>query len=77
MYIIKDIDNFSGFVQICLTQAADIMQFAIMKKEQGYKNTAKMKDVKADYNREFPLDELTAKRLGKWPANSPKKPEIW
>lgn len=71
------IENLSGFVQICLDQAPDIMAFAILHKEDPKKfhHRKKMEDVLDEFNEEFPLDPLTQKRQGKWRDPSPRIPD--
>lgn len=81
----EGIENKSGFVQIALNDAVGIMTWAILKKEEPekYKRPADqipIQDVLPKFNKAYPLDPLTAKRLGKetkWPENSPKKQELW
>lgn len=79
LQIHKDIENFSGFIQICMEQAPDIMAWAILNKHdpKKYHPRKKIEDVVDDFNKEFPLDELTQKRQGTWPKNSPPKQELW
>ena len=77
------LDNGSGFVRIALEDAVGIMTWAILKKQDPEKYHTKevpIEDVLGTFNQEFPLNELTSKRLGKdatWPVNSQKKPELW
>lgn len=74
--IIAEIENFSKFVQIALDQAAGIMAWDLIKKEKGYKDTEKLDDVKDEYNRAHPLNDLTKQRI-KPSESSPKTPELW
>ena len=80
----RDLENNSAFVQLCLDNAVDIMTWAILKKERPdlYKGTGDGKtpeEVIPQFNKYYPLDPLTAKRIGKetWPQNSPSKQELW
>lgn len=72
------IDNLSKFFQICLDNAADIMAWAILNNvdPEKYKPFKELDDVVDDFNRRYPLDPLTQKRLKKWPKNSPKLPDV-
>ncbi len=56
------------------------MAWALIKKQQKLKEPNKLTpDLVDEYNQAYPLDPLTAKRLGKeeWPKNSAKSPELW
>lgn len=70
----KDIENFSGFIQICMDQAPDIMAWAILNKHdpKKYHPRAKIEDVVGEFNEKFPLDPLTQKRQGTWQDPSQK-----
>lgn len=78
-----EIENFSKFVQLCLDDVVGIMTWAILKQEDPEKyqrpNQKPLEAVLPEFNKAYPLDPLTAKRLGKkqWPKNSPNKPELW
>lgn len=73
------IENLSKFLQIALDNAADIMAWAILKEydPQKYNTGKEFGKVIDKYNDRYPQNELTAKRQGKWPKNSVKKPELW
>lgn len=77
------IENKSKFIQLCLDDAAGIMAWQIYKEKERLKVTEKpLESVIEEYNKTFPLDPLTKKRLKKepeeeWPKNSPKKRELW
>lgn len=78
----KDIDNKSNFVQTCLDDAIGIMTWAILRKSKPdvYRQPNKtIEEVLPAFNEKFPLDPLTAHRLGKqtWPKNSPSEHELW
>lgn len=82
----QDIENKSGFVNLSLDEAIGIMEFAILKKmnpEKYHIDRPPAEQIVPKFNEEFPLDELTAKRLGKtkekqtWPSNSQSVPELW
>lgn len=76
--ILKEIENKSQFFQLALDDAAGLMSWALIKKQQKLKEPDKLTpELIAEYNDAFPVDELTAKRQNKWPRNSPKKPELW
>lgn len=83
--IASQIENFSAFLDICLEQAPDIMAWAILNRAdpKKYHARAKIEDVVGEFNEKFPMDpnnpltEVTQKRQGVWPKNSPKKPELW
>lgn len=74
----QDIENFSAFVQICLEQAPDIMAWAILRDvdPKKYRPRKTMDEVKDEFNKKFPLDELTQKRQGKWQGPSQKIPDV-
>lgn len=73
------IDNLSEFIQIALDNAADIMAWAILRDIQPdrFNTGRKLETVIDEYNEKHPQNELTQKRTGKWPQNSPPKPELW
>lgn len=73
------IDNLSKFLQIALDNAADIMAWAILKGYDPikYDSGKTVENVVDKFNERYPQNELTAKRTGKWPKNSPHKPELW
>ena len=77
--IAKDIDNLSQFVQMALEQAAGIMALDIIKQEKGLKQPLPTPEQYERWNKDHPLNPLTAKREKKWPntQTSPKKPELW
>ncbi len=66
------IDNFSNFVQICIDIAPDIMAWAILNDAdpKTYDTHRKLEEVLDKYNEKYPLDPLTAKRLGKNGSNT-------
>lgn len=76
--IAGQIENLSGFLQICLDQASDIMAWAILNKADPKKYHArkKLNEVIDEYNEKFPLDPLTQKRQGKWQDPSQKIPDV-
>jgi hypothetical protein len=78
LQIADQIENLSGFVQICLEQAPDIMAWAILNRADPKKYHArkKMDEVVEEYNEKFPLDPLTQKRQGKWQDPSQKLPDV-
>lgn len=71
------IDNLSNFFQMALDIAPDIMAWAMLREHdpKKYHQIHKMEEVKDEYNKKYPLDPRTAKRLGKWQEPSPKLPE--
>lgn len=75
----KQIDNLSNFVQLALSQAPGIMAWAMLHdiNPEKYKDSRKIEDVVDDFNAKYPQNELTQKRTGKWPKNSPSKQELW
>lgn len=79
----EEIENKSGFFNLALDDAVGIMTMALLRKADPEKYTIKTKkpaDYLPEFNQEFPLDELTKKRLGKnkkWPENSPPTREAW
>lgn len=78
-----EIENKSKFASIALDNAVAIMTFALLKKADPAKYDRDKTPVEAvlpSYNEQFPLDPLTAKRLGKtktWPKTSPNEQELW
>lgn len=66
-------------MQLAIDNAAGIMSWALIKKQQGYTDPVTMTpELVAEYNENFPLDPLTAKRLNKeCPTPSAPKPELW
>jgi len=76
----EQIENVSRFFQICLDNAGDIMTWAILRsiEPQKYHPLHEFDDVIDDFNKKYPLDPLTAKRLGKnkWPTPSQKLPDV-
>jgi hypothetical protein len=71
--IAKQIDNLSEFFQVSLEQAAGIMAFDIIKKETGIVDKRTPSEEQLDtWNKNHPLDPLTAKRLGKQNGTTPK-----
>lgn len=77
-----DIDNKSNFIQIALEDAVGIMTWAIMREnnpEKFHKNDKPIETVLPEFNKKFPLDPLTANRLGKesWPKTSQSEQELW
>lgn len=73
------IENLSNFLQIALDIAPDIMAWAILRDvdPKKYNTGRQLEDVLDDFNKKYPQNELTQKRQGTWPNNSPKKPELW
>lgn len=71
------IENLSGFLQICLDQAPDIMAWAILNRHdpKKYHPRKKMEEVVEEFNEKFPLNPLTQKRQGKWRDPSVKIPD--
>lgn len=63
----EQIDNLSQFIQIALDNAPDIMAWAILREVQPekYESGKKLEDVVDEFNKKYPLDPLTAKRLNK------------
>lgn len=61
------IENLSKFVQLCLLIAPDIMAWAMLQEYDPtvYKGVAPNKELTKEYNKKYPLDPLTAKRIGK------------
>lgn len=69
---------------MALDEAIGIMEWAILKKQDPEKyhiDRAPAEEIIPKFNEDFPLDELTAKRLGKtketWPKNSQNARELW
>ncbi len=79
MEMAAQIDNLSSFLQIALDNAVDIMAWAILRdiQPQKYNTGRKLEDVIDNFNEKYPQNELTQKRTGKWPKNSPNKQELW
>ena len=78
----KELENKGGFVNTALDDAVGVMTMAILRKENPDKYTIKKKkaeDLLPEFNEKFPLDPLTAKRMGKktWQENSQPPPELW
>lgn len=72
------IDNLSNFFQIALDMAPDIMAWAMLKDlDPKYNTNKQLEDVIDDFNAKYPQNELTQKRNGTWPKNSPNKQELW
>lgn len=73
-----EIENLSNFFQIALDNAADIMAWAILRDvdPKRYHSNHELPDVIDDFNKKYPLDELTQKRNGTWHKNSPKLPDV-
>lgn len=63
----EEIDNLSEFFNLALILAADLMAWAILQKHDPltYYSTKKTKELVDKYNKKYPLDSRTAKRLGK------------
>jgi len=76
--IAADIENLSQFFQIALEQAAAIMAFDIIKKEKGLVSPAPTPEAIDRWNKDHPLDPLTAKRKKQWPniQNSQSNPVL-
>jgi len=76
--IAKDIDNLSQFFQLALEQAAGIMALDIIKREKGLQQPLPTPEQTAEWNKNHPLDPLTAKRKKQWPntPNSQSNPVL-
>jgi hypothetical protein len=76
--ILKDIDNKSQFFQLAVEQAAGIMALDIIKKEKGLVQPTPTPEQYETWNKDHPLDPLTAKRTQKWPItqNSRQNPAL-
>lgn len=77
----KEIENKSNFIQICLDNATDIMAWAILKdvdpKKYKVEHDKTPEEITEEFNKKYPPNELTAKRLKKtWKEPSPKLPDI-
>jgi hypothetical protein len=74
----EQIENLSNFFQICLDNASDIMAWAILRDvdPKKYHSTTELPDVIDDFNKKYPLDELTQRRNGTWHKSSPKLPDV-
>lgn len=77
----KDIDNLSNFIQIALDNAIDIMTWALLKKYDPKKyNIVRQEtdeEIFDEFNKNYPTNELTAKRLNKeWHKPSQKLPDV-
>lgn len=74
-----EIENNSKFVQLALDQAAGIIAWGLLKKENPDKyaldETPEPEELK-EFNEAFPLDPLTKQRIESSP-NSANKPELW
>lgn len=72
------IENKSEFINIALEAAIDIMAWDILKKMEPdvYKVERKqpVEEIIDDFNKKHPLDELTAKRLGRTNGQKPQRP---
>ncbi|RTL04848.1 hypothetical protein EKK58_09495 [Candidatus Dependentiae bacterium] len=71
------IENKSGFVQIAMSDAVGVMMWAIMKKGNPKEHHRAVDDLDIDdvlpeFNKKFPLDELTQRRQNKWHKHSPR-----
>lgn len=78
LQIAKDIDNLSNFFQLALEQAAGIMALDIIKQEKGLKQPLPTEEQYDRWNKDHPLDPLTAKRKNKCSTpNSQPKRELW
>jgi len=65
--ILADIENKSQFFQLAVEQAAGIMALDIIKKEKGLTQAPPTPEQYEQWNKDHPLDPLTAKRTQKWP----------
>jgi hypothetical protein len=81
--IAKDIENLSAFVQLSLRQAAGIMAFDILQRQRNLpKDEPPTLEAIAQFNSDYPLNDLTRKRLKKrnkqWPItpHSPQTPDV-
>lgn len=77
--IAKDIDNLSQFVQMSLEQAAGVMAWDIIKQEKGLQDAPPTPEALERWNKDHPLDPLTAKRKNVKCStpNSQSKQELW
>ena len=83
----EQIENKSKFVQLCLRDVVGIMTWAILIEEHPEKyrkNTKPMEEVLPEYNKKFPLNQMTKTRLkiktsetDTWQDNSPSEQELW
>lgn len=62
-----EIENHSKFVQIAADQAVGVMTWGLMKEKApdiySEPNADKLVEVAAEFNKKFPLDPLTKKRM--------------
>lgn len=79
-----EIENKSAFLQLCIDNAIDIMAWDILKKMDAktyhVEHKQPVEEILADFNKNHPLDPLTAKRKGKsteWLKSSPNEQELW
>lgn len=82
--IAVQLENLSKFVQIALSEAVGVMQFALMKEARPdiYYDVNKFEDLIDEYNAAYPADPLTKARKEKreaaeWLKNSQNEPELW
>lgn len=78
--LLQEIENHSKFFQLALDNAVGIMSWSIIKKQKDITERAPTEEEVTEFNKNYPLDELTKKRLGKdkpWQSNSQNKPELW
>lgn len=61
----SEIENHSKFVQIALDQAVGVMTWGLLKDKRPdlYYETRKTEEVIEPYNKAFPVDPLTQKRV--------------
>lgn len=78
--VAEQIDNLSGFFQLALKIAPDIMAWDILNEEAGgtLDTGRRLENEIETFNERHPLDPLTAKRKNpEWQKNSPSKSELW
>lgn len=77
--VAEQIDNLSGFIQLALRIAPDIMAWDILNREaEGALDTGRRLENEIDeFNKNHPVDPLTAKRKDQWRKNSQSKSELW
>lgn len=82
-----ELENKSAFLQLCIDDMIGIMAWGILKKTDPEKYTRPIdknppKNLKQDFNKAYPLDPLTKKRIQKGKTDecktpSPNRQELW
>lgn len=74
--VVESIPNFSKFVQLAIDNAAGLMAWDAIKREKGLQDKEKLEDELPVYNKNNPVNKLTATRMPP-SESSPPKQELW